>query len=549
MTTSIVTNSVFRGFFEKQKLTGPNFIDWYRQLRIVLSVEDKLDYLEQPIPPAPILAQAGQQVAPEALAAHTAWVQGSKDIVRLILMTMEPDIQRNLENLSAYDMLQELKTLFAQQAEQELLQTVRDFHSCKQEERQFVSSYVLKMKSYIDNLERLGHPVSLNLGVRLILISLHKEFDSFVQNYNMHNMGKTVNELHAMLKLHEKTLTKKDFALHVIRAGKVQKKNNKQKKLQEAARGQNQGKRKSKLAYAPKPKIPPPPKRENPAKNSICHQCGDIGIFTIELYTFPNKYWVYDTGCGTHICNTTQGLRGSRKLKPGALSLYVGNGQRATVEAIGTYHLCLPSGLVIVLNNFHYAPSITRGIISVSRLYDDGYVNRFVDNAISVSRNNLVYFSVVPRDGIFEIDLSNSNTIDSSMYAVSNKRAKLNLDSALSWHCRLGHISKKRIEKLQHDGLLNSTDLRAFENCVSCMSRKMARKPYTHQVERAKDLLGLIYTDVCGPFRTMSRQGASYFVTFTDDFSRYGYVYLLKHKHEVFETFKVFQKEVENQLG
>ncbi|GKA96532.1 retrotransposon protein, putative, ty1-copia subclass [Tanacetum coccineum] len=272
-------------------------------------------------------------------------------------------------------------------------------------------------------------------------------------------------------------------------------------------------------------------------------------IFTIELYTFPNKSWVYDTGCDTHICNTTQGLTGSRKLKLGALSLYVGNGQRAAIEAIGTYHLCLPSGLVIVLNNCHYAPSITRGIISVSRLYDDGYVNRFVDNVISVSRNNFVYFSTVPRDGIFEIDFSNYNAIDSSMYVVSNKRAKLNLDSDLLWHCRLGHISKKCIEKLQHDGLLNSTDLRAFEKCVSCMSRKMARKPYTHQVERAKDLLGLIYTDVCCLFRTVSRQGASYFITFTDVFSRYGYVYLLKHKHEVFETFKVFQKEVENQLG
>nr|GEV16535.1 retrotransposon protein, putative, Ty1-copia subclass [Tanacetum cinerariifolium] len=69
----------------------------------------------------------------------------------------------------------------------------------------------------------------------------------------------------------------------------------------------------------------------------------------------------------------------------------------------------------------------------------------------------------------------------------------------------------------------------------------MARKPYTHQVERAKDVYGLC--------KIMSRQGASYFVTFTDDFSRYGYVYLLKHKHEVFETFKLFQKEVENQLG
>ncbi|GJS90278.1 retrotransposon protein, putative, ty1-copia subclass [Tanacetum coccineum] len=47
----------------------------------------------------------------------------------------------------------------------------------------------------------------------------------------------------------------------------------------------------------------------------------------------------------------------------------------------------------------------------------------------------------------------------------------------------------------------------------------------------------------------VSKKGASYFITFTDDYSRYGYVYLLKHKHEVFETFKVFKNEVENQLG
>ncbi|GJW76150.1 zinc finger, CCHC-type containing protein, partial [Tanacetum coccineum] len=580
MTTSSANNSVFRGFFEKQKLTGPNFIDWYRQLRIVLSIKDKLNYLEQPLPPAPV-APAGQQIAPEILAAHTAWIKGSKEIAGLMLMTMEPEIQRNLENLHAYEMLQELKTLFAQQAEQELLQTTRDFHSCKQEEGQSVSSYVLKMKGYIDNLERLGHPVTLGLAVSLILIGLRKEFDGFVQNYNMHSLGKTVNELHAMLKLHEQTLTlpkNNAPALHDIRAGKVQKgKKHKKPQPQMAARGQNQGNRKNKHAYAPKPKIPPPPKREDPTNDSICHECGETGhwkrncpqylaellkkkknaafgaggsgIFTIELNTFLNRSWIYDTGCGTHICNTTQGLRASRKLKPEALSLYVVNGQRKVVEAIGVFCLCLPSGLEIVLNNCHYAPSITRGVISVSCLYEDGFINRFVNNTIQVSRNNMVYFSAIPRDGIFEIDLSSSYANESSIYTVSNKRAKLDLDSALLWHCRLGHISKKRIEKLQHDRLLNSTDLRAFEKCVPCMSGKMARKPYTHQVERAKDLLGLIHTDVCGPFKITSRQGASYFVTFTDDFSRYGYVYLLKHKHEVFETFKVFQKEVENQLG
>nr|GEV91313.1 zinc finger, CCHC-type [Tanacetum cinerariifolium] len=277
------------------------------------------------------------------------------------------------------------------QAEQELLQTTRDFHSCRQEERQSVSSYVLKMKGYIDNLERFEHPVTLGLGVSLILIGLHKEYDGFVQNYDMHSMGKTVNELHVMLKLHEQTLPKNNApALLAIRAGKVQKVNkHKKSQFHMAARGQNHEKGKNKQAYAPKPKIAPPPKREDPAKDLICHECsetghwkrncpqylaellkkkknatsgaGGSGIFVTELNTILNRSWIYDIGCGTHICNTTQGLRSSRKLKSGALSLYVGNGQREAVEAIGIFNLCLPSALDIVLNNYHYAPSITRG--------------------------------------------------------------------------------------------------------------------------------------------------------------------------------------------
>ncbi|GKF74665.1 hypothetical protein Tco_0220997, partial [Tanacetum coccineum] len=66
MTTSSTNNSVFGGFFEKQKLAGPNFIDWYRQLRIVLLIDDKLNYLEQPLLLDPV-ALEGQQVAPESL--------------------------------------------------------------------------------------------------------------------------------------------------------------------------------------------------------------------------------------------------------------------------------------------------------------------------------------------------------------------------------------------------------------------------------------------------------------------------------------------------
>nr|GEU58766.1 retrotransposon protein, putative, Ty1-copia subclass [Tanacetum cinerariifolium] len=118
------------------------------------------------------------------------------------------------------------------------------------------------------------------------------------------------------------------------------------------------------------------------------------------------------------------------------------------------------------------------------------------------------------------------------------KRAKHNLDSAYLWHCRLAHISKKRIEKLKQEGLLKLIDDESFDQCVSCLSGKMTRKSFPHRLERATDLLKIIHTDVCGPLRHVSRQCASYFITFTDDYTCYGYVYLLKHKHEVFETFK-----------
>ena len=62
----------------------------------------------------------------------------------------------------------------------------------------------------------------------------------------------------------------------------------------------------------------------------------------------------------------------------------------------------------------------------------------------------------------------------------------------------------------------------------------------------ASDLLEITHADVCGPMSVDTRSGYRYFLTFTDELSRYGYIYLMKHKSETFEKFKKFQSEVEN---
>src|SRR3954471_18380093 len=77
----------------------------------------------------------------------------------------------------------------------------------------------------------------------------------------------------------------------------------------------------------------------------------------------------------------------------------------------------------------------------------------------------------------------------------------------------------------------------------------MTKSPFSGLPERATDLLELIHIDVCGPMSMTARGGYHYFITFTDDFRRYGYVYLMKHKSRTFERFKEFQSEVENQRG
>ncbi|GKB85660.1 retrotransposon protein, putative, ty1-copia subclass [Tanacetum coccineum] len=224
--------------------------------------------------------------------------------------------------------------------------------------RRLVSSYVLKIKGYVEQLERIGYVLPQDLSIGLIMNGLTSDFAGFVRNYNMHNIGKTIGELHALLIEYEKGLPKNVVTPQVmaIQDGRIQKAN--KKSLNAKGKGKGKGK-------------------------------GKDNVISISIK---------------------------------------------------------PLNLLLKSTRQRMMPATTT-------------------KRISVSKNDVLYF-----------------------------------------------------------------------NDISC---DITRKQFPHRTERATDLLRLIHTDVCGLLRQVSRQGASYFITFTDDYTRYGYVYLLKHKHEVFETFKL----------
>ena len=86
--------------------------------------------------------------------------------------------------------------------------------------------------------------------------------------------------------------------------------------------------------------------------------------------------------------------------------------------------------------------------------------------------------------------------------------------------------------KLHKLGELGSFDYESYDTCIQCLKGKMTKSPFTGKGDRSIDLFGLIHTDVCGPMSIHAKGGYAYFITFINDYSRYGYIYLMKYKSE-----------------
>ncbi|KAF8392811.1 hypothetical protein HHK36_021048 [Tetracentron sinense] len=100
--------------------------------------------------------------------------------------------------------------------------------------------------------------------------------------------------------------------------------------------------------------------------------------------------------------------------------------------------------------------------------------------------------------------------------------------------------------RLAREGLLSPLAKVDLPICEPCLAGKACRKPFG-KAKRVTQPLELVHSDICRPMSVKARHGASYFLTFIDDYTRYGYVQLIAYCHEALDCFKRFVTEVENQ--
>ncbi|KAA0067441.1 gag/pol protein [Cucumis melo var. makuwa] len=94
----------------------------------------------------------------------------------------------------------------------------------------------------------------------------------------------------------------------------------------------------------------------------------------------------------------------------------------------------------------------------------------------------------------------------------------------------------------------NELEDHSLPPCESYIEGKMTKRPFIGKGYRAKEPLELIHSDLCGPMNVKARGDFEYFISFIDDYSRYGYLYLMEHESEALEKLKEYKAEVENLL-
>ncbi|KAL4280671.1 hypothetical protein GQ457_03G019500 [Hibiscus cannabinus] len=190
-----------RSLLEKEKLNGINFLDWFRNLRIVLKQERKEYVIEEAVPNDP-----GPNAPRPEKDKFKKHMDDMLDVGCLMLATMTPELQKQHEDMVAYEMIQNLKEIYEGQARQERYETSNALFQCKMSEGSPVGAHVIKMMGYIQMLEKLGFALNDELAIDVVLQSLPDSFSQFILNFNMNETEKTLPQLQGMLRTAEECM-------------------------------------------------------------------------------------------------------------------------------------------------------------------------------------------------------------------------------------------------------------------------------------------------------------------------------------------------------
>lgn len=243
-----------------------------------------------------------------------------------------------------------------------------------------------------------------------------------------------------------------------------------------------------------------------------------------------------DSGCTDHLVKDKNVFENLILLKTPIQIAIAKDGQ--FLEATGVGNIMCSSQVnkdntPLKIKNALYVPKLRKNLLSVKRLENSGIKIVFENAEVKLYKREKL---------IGKGKCGNLYEIGFNLAKLQCNRAEKKNESYQLWHRRYGHIGHSNLKRLVKENLVEgckNVNIDAAEFCEDCVKGKMTRLKFTERT-RAKRLLEIVHSDVCGPITPTSYDGKRYFVTFIDDFSNFVCVYIIERKDQVIECFREY---------
>lgn len=283
------------------------------------------------------------------------------------------------------------------------------------------------------------------------------------------------------------------------------------------------------------------------SKHSVQAVRNQTLVAALSTETIKSNEWIIDSGASAHMSPRDDWLVDK---KADNKEVVTANNHKIPSKLLGNVELNLNFDGVdtdVVISDVLYVPDLSSNLLSVNKLVDRGFITLFSRDGCAVYRENdcdingSIVFSGYRTNGLFKLKEVEQHS--ANMTSTKNSRRL--------WHRRLGHLCRTGMNLL-NSGLctgMNFTGSSVDEPCIACVLGKQTRLKFNTSKSRTTRRLELVHSDLCGPMSEPSWGGAWYVLTFTDDFSRKSFVFLLRSKAEVVDKFKEFKQYVENEVS
>jgi histone deacetylase 1/2 len=275
-----------------------------------------------------------------------------------------------------------------------------------------------------------------------------------------------------------------------------------------------------------------------PTTRSTAHASAPSSLNSEYYSVDPN--WYMDSGATDHMTADLERLTTHDRYK-GNDQVHVANGSGLNISHIGN---SLISGFSrsLHLKNVLRVPRISKNLLSTHKLTLDN--NAYVE---------LHPYSFFIKDRTTKATILEGKC-QGGLYPVPAmtrcQAFHTTKPSQDIWHRRLGHPSSQVVASILRSNKLESSSFALGEPhvCNACQQANARQLPFELSTRVSTEPLALVHSDVWGPaIKSSSRY--HYYVSFLDDYSKFVWVYLLRHKSDVEKVFYQFQNRVERQLG